>query len=63
MNDIAHMIDQEDTGYRAYLEGRQARRAGKPQVVNPYGKGNHESREFDRGYMVEETAQRVLGAH
>lgn len=48
-----------DTGFQAYQEGRQAHRAGQPIVVNPYGKGNHEAVQFDRGWQVEATVTRM----
>lgn len=48
-----------DTGYLAYQEGRTAHRTGMPKMVNPYGKGNYEAKEFDRGWEVEATVTRM----
>jgi hypothetical protein len=62
MKDVAHMLDEVDTGYQAYLEGRQAAREGKPIDVNPYAMG-HESHEFCRGWGVEQTALNLLRSH
>jgi len=57
-----YLSEEPDTGYQAYLEGRQAAREGKPIDVNPYAMG-HESHEFCRGWGVEQTALNLLRAH
>lgn len=57
-----YLSEEPDTGYQAYLEGRQARREGLPASLCPYAMGE-ERKQFLRGWDVQEVAQRLLHAH